>query len=187
MAEDSDIPYIILYLIEPSLLKRPDWSPRHLWFALESIKNINLTLKAYNKQVEVIYSEAEEIFDSLSTKYQILNIFSHIETGVKETWDRDVRLRNHFKSKRINWIESPTNGVIRGINSRNGWDRRWYETMRMPIIQNRYSNRKTVSIKFNKPLPKSLTTSLSLNTENFQPPGEKICLGIFKFICSRSE
>ena len=141
---------------------------------MESIKNINLTLKAYNKQVEVIYSEAEEIFDSLSTKYQILNIFSHIETGVKETWDRDVRLRNHFKSKRINWVESPTNGVIRGINSRNGWDRRWYETMRMPIIQNRYSNRKkTVSIKFNKPLPKSLTTSLSLNTENFQPPGEK--------------
>ena len=89
MAEDSDIPYIILYLIEPSLLKRPDWSPRHLWFALESIKNINLTLKEFNKQVEVLYSEAEEIFNSLSTEYQILNIFSHAETGVKETWDRD--------------------------------------------------------------------------------------------------
>ena len=188
LAEDSDTPYIILYLIEPSLLKRPDWSPRHLWFALESIKNINVTLKECNKQVEVLYSEAEEIFNSLSTKYQILNIFSHAETGVKETWDRDVRLRNHFKSKRINWIESPTNGVIRGINSRNGWDRRWYETMRMPIIHNRYSNRKTVSIKFNKPLPKSLTTSLSLNTENFQPPGEKYAWEyLSSFVVDRSE
>ena len=43
-AESAGIPYIIIYLFEPSRIEYPDTSQRHLQFVYHSIVNLNKVL-----------------------------------------------------------------------------------------------------------------------------------------------
>ena len=44
-ADDANIPFIIIYILEPSMIKRADWSLRHSQFVFSSIENMNKHLK----------------------------------------------------------------------------------------------------------------------------------------------
>ncbi|MGB5226972.1 MAG: deoxyribodipyrimidine photo-lyase, partial [Eudoraea sp.] len=44
MAEQASIPYLIIYMFEPSLIKHPDTSLRHLQFAYHSLMAMNKSL-----------------------------------------------------------------------------------------------------------------------------------------------
>ena len=45
-AEDAGIPYLIIYLFEPTLLKHPDTHERHLQFIYHSIEEMNTSLNS---------------------------------------------------------------------------------------------------------------------------------------------
>ena len=64
-AERTEIPYIIIYLFEPSRIEYPDSSQRHLQFVYHSIVSLNNTLSEFNRQIEVFYGEATEVFSFL--------------------------------------------------------------------------------------------------------------------------
>ena len=69
-AELSGIPYLIIFLIEPSLSQLPDASARHLRFQLDAIASMQLTLSKYQQQVYVFAGEAMAVFEYLlSGKY----------------------------------------------------------------------------------------------------------------------
>ncbi len=80
-AEQLDIPYHIIYLFEPSLIKYPDTSSRHLKFIYHSIIALNKTLAPFNRNVTMFYGEATDVFEYLTKIFEIKSLFSFRESG----------------------------------------------------------------------------------------------------------
>ena len=91
--EKEGIPYRIIYLFEPSIINYADTSLRHLQFIYYSILAINKKLKHYNRSVEIFYGEAVDIFEYLSSLFEIKTLFSYQESGTEITWKRDKKIK----------------------------------------------------------------------------------------------
>ena len=61
-AEQSGIPYRIIFLFEPSIIEYPDTSLRHLQFVYQSILTLNKTLSKFSRGVDIFYEEAATVF-----------------------------------------------------------------------------------------------------------------------------
>ncbi len=172
-AEQSDIPYLIIYLFEPKLIDYPDTSPRHLQFIYHSILNLNKTLAPFNRRVTIFYGEAITVFKHLKDKFIINIIFSFRESGTKVTWKRDKEISLFCKQNSILWQESQRDGILRGITNKINWDKQWHKKMHTPIIKNTYSISKQETFKHSFNLPNKLKVKLQEYPKYFQPAGEQ--------------
>ena len=173
IAEKNNIPYIIIYIFDSNILKHPDVGVRHLQFIYQSIIAINKKLKVYNKPVNIFYGESLKIIKFLQTKFQIQSIFSYHESGIKISWDRDKAISKHLNSNEIIWKEFQQNGVIRGLENRRNWAKRWNEFMSQPIILNKFSKKNKIEIIHPFELPKKIEKIIKNYSNLFQPAGEK--------------
>jgi len=172
VAEQEGLPYLILYLFEPSLMTYPDTSLRHLQFVFHSIKAINKLLAPFEKQVSILNTEAVEAFSYLIEHFDVQSVFSYQESGIQKSWDRDKQVSSIFQQNRIKWLEYPQDGIIRGIKSRKDWDGQWFNSAKQPLIKNKYT--KCAKLEFQHPflISKSLITKLEQYPRAFQPAGE---------------
>ncbi|MEN2282619.1 deoxyribodipyrimidine photo-lyase [Algoriphagus sp. SE2] len=171
-AEKAGLPYLIIYLFEPSIISLPDTSERHLQFIYHSIKELNRSLKIYNRKVDVFYSEFEPALDYICQKYEVRQLFSYQESGVKKTWERDKNVKKILLKKGIKWREFQRDGVIRGIRNRAGWDKSWYSIMCQPIIENTFSKNNLPPLNHPCPSGKEFESKLENYPGEFQPAGE---------------
>jgi deoxyribodipyrimidine photo-lyase len=172
-AEAAGLPYIIIFLFEPTLINHPDTSLRHLQFCYHSVLKMNQHLATYGRKVLTGYGDAIEVFTYLANHYQIDTVFSHQESGIQLTYDRDKLVASFFKEKGITWREFQRDGIIRGITNRKGWDAHWYATMNEPAIVNVFSESTQPNVELPFPLPEDFKSSLINYPEAFQPAGEK--------------
>ena len=70
-AEQAGIPYKIIYIFEPTLLKYPDTDLRHLQFIYHSILELNKILARFNKCVDLFYGEAIDVYENLNLNFKI--------------------------------------------------------------------------------------------------------------------
>lgn len=173
IAEKNNIPYIIIYIFDSNILKHPDVGVRHLQFIYQSIIAINKKLKVYNKSVNIFYGESLKIIKFLQTKFQIQSIFSYHESGIKISWDRDKAISKYLNSNEIIWKEFQQNGVIRGLENRRNWAKRWNEFMSQPIILNKFSKKNKIEIIHPFEFPKKIEKIIKNYSNLFQPAGEK--------------
>ena len=134
-AENSNLPYIIIYIFDQTLNAHPDTSLRHLQFIYHSILAMNETLKLFNRQVVTFYGSSQQVFEYLNDVYTINTIFSHQESGIQLSWDRDKIISKFCGRYDISWQESQKDGVIRGLNNRNQWAQQWNIYMHQPVIK----------------------------------------------------
>ena len=172
-AEQAGIPYLIIYIFEPSVIQYPDTSPRHLQFIYHSILALNNSLKKYNRSVEIFYGEALDIFNFLNNNYAISKLFSYQESGIKITWERDLKINKFCKNHQIIWTEFQRDGIIRGIKNRDSWDKQWHAKMHSPIIKNNYTTSILCLIKHAFTFPSELMNKLENYPKQYQPPGEE--------------
>ena len=128
-AENNNIKFLPIYIYEPSLIEHPDSSLRHHQFTYQSIIDINRKLKNFNKEIIVFHQETLKVFEYLNETFEIINVYSYKETGILKSWNRDKLVHHFFKKHNISWKEFQNNGVIRGIQNRNEWDKQWYAKM----------------------------------------------------------
>ena len=187
-AEKKQQNYIIIYLFEPNQTNYDDYSLRHKQFIYHSIIEMNKLLKKYNREVIIFNENADVVFDYLISKYDVKNVISYQESGTKNSWLRDKKVKLLLKKNKTKWLEFEKQAVIRGSKDRNGWDKYWYSFANSEIINNNYSindykYEKTpydFSIKKNKELEKY--------PSKFQPAGEKYALKYLdSFISSRGK
>ena len=171
-AEQSGMPYYIIYIFEPSQIAYPDTSPRHLQFIYHSIIALNKTLAPFNRNVAIFYGEAINIFEYLATSFNIRNLYSFCESGTQSTWQRDKKVSSFCKKHHIIWQESQRDGILRGIKNREDWNQLWQATMHKPMIQNKYSISKYEPLKHHFLLPQKLETQLKQYSNQYQPAGE---------------
>ena len=128
-ALDSDIPVLLVYFFEPSLIAFPDSDVRHWRFIHESLKEMQGRLEDRNGTLCLFHSEVLPVFQALTSAYDIKTIYSHEEIGNGLSFQRDKDVAAFCLSAGITWKETPTNGVIRRLKSRKTWQQRWESTM----------------------------------------------------------
>jgi len=112
---------LLLYIFEPILLQDDHYSERHWNFIKQSLVDLNERLKIYNSKILSIEANVISAFNQLLSNYTIKNIYSHQETGILVTYERDKSFIRFCKNNLITWHESINNGVQRGLKDRNRW------------------------------------------------------------------
>ena len=172
-AEQEEVPYLIIYLFEPSIIQYPDTSLRHLQFVYHAIKSLDKRLKNYNRTIDVFYGEATDVFTFLTKTYNVQQLFSYQESGTKTTWKRDKQIKQYCIKNSITWIESQRDGIIRGLKNRDTWNKRWHSAMHAPIIKNYYSITTLNALEHSYLVPSELVAKLESYPKQYQPAGEE--------------
>lgn len=180
-AEQAGLPYLIIYIFEPSIIQYPDSSERHLQFQYHSINQLNKKLALFNRQVCLFYAEALDAFVELLAHYRIQEIFSYQESGTEITYSRDIAVKQFCVTNQIEWKEFQRDGIIRAIRNRKDWDKKWYVTMHAPMVQNSFTKSELVPFKPSQSLPIHFKQKVENYAAHFQPAGED---NAFKYLQS---
>ncbi|MHA7843186.1 MAG: cryptochrome/deoxyribodipyrimidine photo-lyase family protein [Winogradskyella sp.] len=121
----TEKPTLLLYVFEHFLLNDNHYSERHFNFIKESIRDINKQLKDHNSKVLTVTSDIQTAFNLIQEFYKIDAIYSHVETGILATYNRDKEFKRYCRNNFIIWNESKNNGVERGLTNRENWLENW--------------------------------------------------------------
>jgi deoxyribodipyrimidine photo-lyase len=177
VAAQSKLPVLLIYFFEPSVMTYNDSDTRHWRFVYESLQEMQKKLADKNNQVFIFHNEVEIVFKELVKKYEIQNIFSHVEVGNKITYDRDIAMQAFYKQHSIVWQEFQLNGVIRKLKSRNNWQEKWQQHMTAPVklIDENFSNFANLDNEFYTTLKgEVLPIDITTRNKNFQQGGESL-------------
>ncbi len=117
----SDEPVLLLYVFEQLLIDDNHYSQRHWDFIKQSLVDLNEQLEPYNSKVLVVHSDIIAAVNQLLNKYHITDLYSHQETGILVSYERDKSFTRFCKNNLIDWHESINNGVQRGLKNRDQW------------------------------------------------------------------
>jgi deoxyribodipyrimidine photo-lyase len=186
LAEKAGIPYIIIYCFEPSIINQPDTSTRHLQFQYNSLIQINTKLKSSGRCVEIFWGESLEVLLWLAGQFEIKQLLSYRESGIRLTWERDKKIKTWCSKHSISWTECRRDGIQRGIHNRDGWDKQWFQFMHAPIICNSFTHQVLTVPTHSFIIPDEIQNEWSEYPVDFQPPGEDVAFRYLQtFVDSR--
>jgi len=140
-------PTLMIYLIEPKLLRNPHYRGRHWQFIGQSLEDLQRTAEALGRRIEVLEGNAVDIFYKVHQKLGITRLLSYEETGLHLTFKRDQAIAEFCQSAGIEWREFQTNGVERGRRDRKGWNRSWHRFMTSDPHQIELGSMKSISVE----------------------------------------
>jgi len=174
-ALEEDIPVLLVYFFEPSLLDYPDSDVRHWRFVYESLMEMQGRLEDRKGQLYIFHAEVLPVFHELAERYDIRTIYSHMEIGNGLSFRRDLEVQRFCAQQKITWKEAPAGGVIRKLASRKTWKRDWEETMRRTPFLVRETNWNVLSLDsvyYEKIKGPSLPVAFTQRNPVFQEGGE---------------
>jgi deoxyribodipyrimidine photo-lyase len=172
MAEKSALPYLSIFVFEPTIIAYPDTSLRHLQFQYHSLLQLNQKFEQYNKAVHIFHTDIIHVLTIIQQQYEIVNLYSYQESGIQLTYERDKLVQKYCNANTITWSQFQRDGIIRGIRNRNGWDKQWYATMHSPIIKNEFAFQEPLTLDNPYPLSDAMTETLKNYPASYQPAGE---------------
>jgi deoxyribodipyrimidine photo-lyase len=175
IAQQQTLPILMLYFFEPSVMSYPDSDIRHWRFVYESLQEMQLKLKDKNAQLYIFHNEVEIVLPELQKKYDIKNIFSHVEVGNNITYDRDIAIKTFCSNNTIEWKEYQLNGVIRKLKSRSKWQQRWQQKMTEPpklVSETEWNILQLDDTLYNTLKGEKLSDAITTHNKNFQHGGE---------------
>jgi deoxyribodipyrimidine photo-lyase len=174
-AVEVGLPTLLLYAFEPSVMQHYDSNVRHHRFVFECILDMNNRLKINDLEMLICYNELDIVFEKIIENYTIDTVFSHEEIGVNLTFDRDKRLKRWFKKQQINWDESQTSGIHRGLQHRKTWKGDWSSVVKLPIQNPDFTKFKKINLDvetIEKIKGAALPLEIQSRNPNFQQGGE---------------
>ncbi|MFH7017245.1 deoxyribodipyrimidine photo-lyase/cryptochrome family protein [Flavobacterium sp. FlaQc-47] len=175
IAQQQNIPLLLVYFFEPSVMDYDDSDVRHWRFVYESLQEMQSKLKSFAANIYYFHNEVQTVFEHLTSLYDVQTVFSHQEIGNKVTFYRDIAMQIFFDDQKIIWKQTQLHGVIRKLRSRENWDKRWEETMRAApkmIELNAFEFEHLDPDYYQKLKGKALSTEITNRNENFQQGGE---------------
>jgi deoxyribodipyrimidine photo-lyase len=174
-AQQSDVPMLLVYCFEPSVMAYDDSDVRHWRFVYQSLQEMQSKLKQKNVQLYIFHDEVLSIFNHLHQHFTICSIFSHQEIGNRITYDRDLAVKAFSDINGIVWQEYQMHGVIRKLKSRKLWEKRWHITMRDSPKYINNDNWHTITLDdafYNAIRGVDLDNAIITVNKNFQRGGE---------------
>ena len=174
-AQKQQLPILLVYCFEPSVMSYADSDVRHWRFVYQSLQEMQSKLSDLNAQMYIFHDEALSIFQKIAENYHIRTIFSHEEIGNKITFDRDICVQKFCLDKQINWREFQHNGIIRKDRSRENWEQLWKQNMRKSpkLVDEQHWNFLLFDDNLYQNIKGSdLDAEIKIENKNFQPGGE---------------
>ena len=128
-------PVLPLYIVEPDFWAQPDASARQWAFAAESLAELTGALSSLGQPLCIMVGDAVSILHQIHQRYKISSLWSHEETGNAWTFNRDKAVAAWAKAHGVPWHEPAPFGVIRRLQSRDGWANAWDRMMAEPITE----------------------------------------------------
>lgn len=123
-------PVLPVYIYEPSLWSAPDSDSRHWAFVRASLVELRERLAALGAPLVVRTGEAVDVLRSLP----VTALWAHEETGNGLSYARDRAVRKWARESGIPFTEFPAGGVVRRLQSRDGWSKIWEQRMAEPAV-----------------------------------------------------
>ena len=122
--------------------------------------------------MQIFYGNSKDIFIQLFSSFNVNNIFSYQESGVKISWERDKAIKELCRAYSVEWFEFQRDGIIRGIKNREGWNKNWHIEMHKKIIENQFSKQEKIQLDSDFNIPPIFEKKIKLINNSFQPAGE---------------
>ncbi len=126
---------LLLYVFETDVFSDPHYSPRHLNFIKQSLLDLNKQLEHYQTEVLILKGTLLEVLEKLSVLLPLQALYSHQETGIAVTYERDKKVKRWCAKHQLQWTEFGQQGVVRGLRNRKGWRKQWENFMAQPQKQ----------------------------------------------------
>ena len=123
-AVSLNLPILPLYVVEPGYWAQPDTSARQWLFTAECLETVQRDLGALGAPLVVRIGDVVEIFGELAVNHGVTHLVSHEETGNAWTFRRDRHVAAWAAANGVTWQELPQSGVVRRLESRDGWAKR---------------------------------------------------------------
>ena len=94
--EETVVP---LYVFEPEMWNKSDYSLRHYQFLIESLSELNYQLSSVDTKLLFRIGDIQSVLHSLNQIETITTIYSHQETGNMWSYKRDIELAKWTKKK----------------------------------------------------------------------------------------
>ncbi len=130
----SEGPSVGLFIFEPEWLESDEFEPSHLHFVWQSLMSLQANLKKINVPLILKYGSAKSVFDEMLKTHTISAVFSHEETGLLWSFQRDIQLKEWFRAKSIRWREYRQWGVVRRLKTRDNWAAWREKIIERPLI-----------------------------------------------------
>ncbi len=114
-----------VHILEPSVWRQPDASPRQLGFILECLADLGSALRARGGELQVFIGEACEVLARLHAHRPFDALLAHEETGNGATYERDLAVAQWCQRHGVAFEEWPQNGVVRRLRNRDAWHPAW--------------------------------------------------------------
>lgn len=176
-AQKENLPILLLYIFEPSIMSCHDSDVRHWRFVYQSLQDVNQKLALYQSKIHIFNQEAEKVFLFLEQNYEIEAVYSSQEIGNGLTYERDKKIKRLFSQSEIKWNEYQTNGIIRGLKKRNHWEKKWQEYMLDNLFLVDLQKLKFFNLDidiYKKINGKELGLEITTENDNFQKGGETL-------------
>ncbi|MBC7755778.1 MAG: deoxyribodipyrimidine photo-lyase [Bdellovibrio sp.] len=121
-----------LFCWEPSVWSGPDYAKQHQTFVQECLADLAIALQTIGLTLQVSNAGIIETLTKIASQLKISAIYSHEETGNLATFQVDKTVASWCKLRGIHWDETPQNGVVRRLKSRNEWNKHWERRMTAP-------------------------------------------------------
>lgn len=123
-----------LFLFEPLLMNGPDWGAFHTKAIGGAAESLSKNLNHFNSKLLILNSSPIDAIKEINHKintigFEVKEVYSHEETGLTHTFQRDKEFKSWCQSNAIKWHEFTCNGVIRGPINRNHWETRFINYM----------------------------------------------------------
>lgn len=112
---------LALYVVEPELWAQSDGSGRQWAFVLESLRELYADLKALGVTLCIRVGDVVDVFEDLRQQHGITEVIAHEEIGNAWTYARDLRVHAWARGQGVQFTELPQTGVVRRLDTRDGW------------------------------------------------------------------
>mgnify|MGYP006079115783 FL=1 len=165
---------LIVYVFEDTLLNDFHYSVRHFDFIKQSLVDLNKQLANVGSQVLCIKGSVMEVLEKISKHYSI-TLYSHQETGIGLTFDRDKAIKKWTDEQGVKWKEFLQQGVFRRLPDRKKWIHLWTTHMNQSLFNCSPSPGQILSKKDVSGLEQQLEriNLTSPKSQWFQPGGEQ--------------
>ena len=120
-AVNRDLPIICLFNLDSQRIGRMDVSGIHIEWELDCLRSLAKDINGLGGVIKFNYGDIIDILEKLHSDYKINSIICNEETGLQWSWERDKLVAKWCETNRIDFIEHPSNGVIRKLKTRDDW------------------------------------------------------------------
>jgi deoxyribodipyrimidine photo-lyase len=122
-AVEGGHPVVGLYIIEPDYWGLPDVSRRHWHFIHDCLLDLDVAFRKLGGRLIIRVGGVVDVLEDLRQQFGQFALYSHEETGSRWTFQRDIQVGAWCRQCSINWQEYPSNGVVRRLGGRDGWQK----------------------------------------------------------------